>query len=45
MFDLYSVKDVLCDMIRILEFIFLNDCENNVNELIVKIEKIINSII
>lgn len=44
-FDLYSVKDVLCDMIRTPEFTSLNDCENKANELIVKIEKIINSII
>lgn len=44
-FDLYSVKNVLCDMIRTPEFTSLNDCENKANELIVKIEKIINSII
>lgn len=44
-FDLYSVKDVLCDMIRTPEFTSLNDCENKANELIVKIEKMINSIV
>ncbi|NP_001292295.1 jmjC domain-containing protein 4-like [Magallana gigas] len=44
-FDLYSVKNVLCDMIQTPEFTSLNDCENKANELTVKIEKIINSII
>lgn len=44
-FDLYSVKNVLCDMIQTPEFTSLNDCENKANELIVKIEKIITSII
>lgn len=44
-FDLYSVKDVLCDMIQTPEFTSLNDYENKANELILKIEKIMNSII
>lgn len=44
-FDLYCVKDVLCDMIQTPEFTSLNDYENKANELILKIEKIVNSII
>lgn len=44
-FDLYSVKDVLCDMIQTPEFTSLTDYENKANELILKIEKMANSII